>query len=197
MIGLLATLAASASLIAQSPANVYRPNLVPSSRLAKAPVAVGAGCTAAWVGGTVCAGASGAVFVVRNLEPWYAGLRKPSWSPPNNIFAPVWTTLYAMIGLASAIVFAGAPMSRAPKAFAVFAVQAVLNLLWAPIFFGMHRLRLGFFVSLALLASAAFTAVEFRAASGTLPALLLLPYLCWLAFATALNLSLWRKNPAA
>ena len=191
-VGILALLAASASsFTAPSPARVQRALV---SVRAKPPMAAGAGCTAAWVGGTVVAGASGAVFVVRNLEPWYAGLRKPVWAPPNKIFAPVWTTLYAQIGLASAIVFAGSPVSRAPTAFAVYAVQAVLNLLWAPIFFGMHRLRLGFFVSLALLASAALTALEFNAASGMLPALLLLPYLCWLAFATALNYSLWRKN---
>ena len=75
-------------------------------------MAVGAAATTAWVGGTVIAGASGAVFVVRNLEPWYASLAKPSWSPPNNVFAPVWTTLYALIGLSCARAL-GNPFSAA------------------------------------------------------------------------------------
>jgi len=159
------------------------------------PTMAGAAVTTAWISGSVVTGASGAVFVVKNLEPWYAGLKKPTWSPPNNIFAPVWSTLYAMIGLACARTL-GNP-TRAPRdALLIYAVQAVLNLSWAPIFFGAHRLRLGFFVSSALLASACAMTLAFGSATGALTAALLVPYLAWLVFATGLNLRLWQLNGA-
>jgi hypothetical protein len=91
--------------------------------------------TASWVGGTVVAGALPAVFVVQNLEPWYADLKKPSWSPPNNVFAPVWTTLYALIGLACSRAL-GNPMTATRALLTSYGIQAVLNLSWAPVFFG-------------------------------------------------------------
>lgn len=81
-----------------------------------------------------------------------------------------------------------------PRALLAWQVQSVLNLLWAPTFFGSHRLRLGFLVSSALLAAAAWMAMEFAAVAGALSAALLLPYLAWLSFATALNLRLWQLN---
>ena len=58
--------------------------------------------TAAWVAGSVLSGASGALIVLPNMEPWYGSLRKPRWGPPNSVFGPVWTMLYAMIGLSCA-----------------------------------------------------------------------------------------------
>ena len=141
-------------------------------------------------------GAAPAYFVVQNLEPWYASLKKPSWSPPNNIFAPVWTSLYALIGLACARAL-GAPGSAPRAALNAWAVQFVLNLSWAPLFFGAHRIRLAFFVSCALLASAISMTAAFAAVSSGLTPLLLVPYLAWLVFATGLNLSLWRLNGAS
>ena len=163
-----------------------------AARLPK--MAIGAACGATWIAGTVSVGALPAVFVVQNLEPWYASLKKPTWSPPNNIFAPVWSTLYALIGFSCARTL-GPRLAIAPQpALAVYIVQAVLNLSWAPIFFGAHRLRLAFFVSCTLLASAGVMAIEFAKASGMLSAGLLAPYLAWLTFATALNFRLWQLN---
>ena len=177
------------------PAAAARPafaNRVPAEQMS-----VSAGCGAAWIAGTVAVGAVPAVFVVQNLEPWYAGLKKPTWSPPNNIFAPVWSTLYALIGFSCARTLGNVFHGSAPQpALAVYLVQAVLNLSWAPTFFGAHRLRLGFFVSSALLASAAAMTVVFGRASGALSACLLAPYLAWLTFATGLNLRLWQLNGA-
>ena len=146
--------------------------------------------------GTVISGASGAVFVVKNLEPWYASLKKPTWSPPNNIFAPVWTTLYALIGYSCARTLGPALGAAPPAALKAFALQQVLNLAWAPTFFGAHRLRLGFFVSTALLGSAVWMAAEFGKVAGAFSVALLLPYVAWLLFATALNLRLWQFNGA-
>lgn len=152
--------------------------------------------TTAWVGSTVVTGALPAVFVVKNLEPWYASLKKPTWSPPNNIFAPVWSTLYALIGLSCSRAL-GNPAAAPRNLVMIWAVQAVLNLSWAPVFFGAHKLRLGFFVSTALLASACTMTSAFAAASSVANAALLLPYLAWLTFATALNARLWQLNGAA
>jgi benzodiazapine receptor len=152
------------------------------------------GTAVAWIMATQAAGASGAVFVVKNLDPWYASLSKPSWSPPDRVFAPVWVSLYTLIGLACARTL-GPSLAAAPqRALQAFALQEVFNLLWAPTFFGAHRLRLGFMVSCALLTSATWAAVEFGAAASALSAALLLPYIAWLTFATALNLRLWQLN---
>ena len=215
---LVGSLALSFAPALKSPL-VPRPVVAPR---APAPVS-SAGVAAAWIGGSVITGASGAVFVVvrarsrpiirltervfdgcplsislshsqRNLDPWYAGLAKPSWSPPDRVFAPVWTTLYALIGLSCARALGNPFATPARGALIAYATQAVLNLSWAPIFFGAHRLRLGFCVSSALLASAVHMTAVFSAVAGTATAALLLPYLAWLTFATGLNLRLWQLN---
>ena len=154
--------------------------------------------TPAWVIGTVGAGASGAVFVVKNLEPWYASLDKPSWSPPNNVFAPVWSTLYAMIGVASARAFGMSPLAATTRrAFDVYAIHAVLNLAWAPIFFGLHKLRLGFVVSVALFTFAIWTALEFMAISGGWTALLLPHCMAWRPCSTPTLAAQWPNEMRA
>lgn len=161
------------------------------------PKALAPAVAAPWIGGTVAAGALPAVFVVKNLDPWYASLDKPSWSPPDNIFAPVWSTLYALIGLSCALTLGSTPRAL-PKAFLAYFVNAVLNLSWAPVFFGLHRIRAGFVVSCGLLGTAFWTALEFYlAANAVLPAFLLVPYIAWLTFATALNAKLWQLNGAS
>ena len=150
-----------------------------------------------WIGGTVAAGALPAVFVVKNLNPWYKNLAKPTWSPPDKLFAPVWSTLYALIGLSCALVLGSNPRALA-KPFLAYVINATLNLCWAPVFFGLRRIRAGFFVSCGLLGTACWTALEFRkAANAALPALLLLPYVAWLTFATVLNAKLWQLNGAS
>ena len=118
---------------------------LPAARRAVAPACVSA-ASASWVVGTLAAGASGTVFVTRNLRPWYASLTKPTWSPPNSAFAPVWSTLYTLIGISCARTLGASPGS-APRALHAFSVQAVLNLAWAPLFFGAHRIRAAFFLS--------------------------------------------------
>ena len=195
---LLCTVSHTAAWVAPHKLPAVRPTFIAKrSAPESSRMAVSAACGAVWVTGTVAVGALPAVFVVQNLEPWYASLKKPLWSPPNNIFAPVWSTLYALIGFSCARTLGNVWLGRAPQpALAVYLVQAVLNLSWAPIFFGAHRLRLGFFVSTALLASAAAMAVVFGGAAGAFSAWLLAPYLGWLTFATALNLRLWQLNGA-
>jgi len=125
--------------------------------------------------------------------PWYAQLTKPSWTPPSSVFGPVWTVLYILMGLAAWLVWRKAGLAEARAAFVCFGIQLVLNALWSPLFFGMHRPGLAL-VDIALLwLVIVVTLVLFwhvRAWAGVL----LVPYLVWVSYATALNFSLWRLN---
>ncbi|CUA96920.1 TspO/MBR family protein [Pannonibacter indicus] len=121
---------------------------------------------------------------------WYAGLAKPSFTPPNWLFAPVWTVLYILIGIAGWRSFgagAGSPL------FWLWVLQMVLNFAWSPTVFTFHRLDAGLGIILALLASIlAFIATGWQ--RDRLAALLFVPYAAWAGFATALNLALVQLN---
>lgn len=125
---------------------------------------------------------------------WYEGLAKPSWRPPNWLFAPVWTVLYLMIAVAGWLVWRKAGLAGAWLPLAVYALQLVLNGAWSPLVFGLHRLDLGFADIVLVWLSVAATIVVFVPVS-TAAALLLLPYLAWATFAGALNFAVWRLNP--
>lgn len=121
---------------------------------------------------------------------WYARLNKPSFNPPNRLFAPVWLILYVLIATAGWIVWVRAPLSIAMVAWGV---QLLLNWLWSPVFFALHRPWLAVLVIAALDAAV----VVFLAAAWSIDpvaALLFVPYLAWIAFATLLNVSLARLN---
>lgn len=121
----------------------------------------------------------------------YAGYAQPSWAPPAWLFGPVWTGLYAMIALSGWLVWRRAGWVM--PAHGVYAAQLVLNMLWTPLFFGAGQLGMAFAEILLLLASIAATIVLFARIS-RLAALLLVPYLAWVAFASALNLAIWQLN---
>jgi benzodiazapine receptor len=121
----------------------------------------------------------------------YAGYAQPSWAPPAWLFGPVWTVLYAMIALSGWLVWRRAGWVM--PAHGVYAAQLVLNMLWTPLFFGAGQLGMAFAEILLLLASIAATIVLFARIS-RLAALLLVPYLAWVAFASALNLAIWQLN---
>jgi translocator protein len=122
---------------------------------------------------------------------WYAGLDKPAWNPPGWLFGPVWTVLYAAMGVSAWLVWRCGRDSR--SALAPFFVQLALNAAWTPVFFGMHEMGWAFAVILALWLAIAVTIAVFARHSRP-AALLLLPYLAWVTFAAALNFSLWRLN---
>jgi benzodiazapine receptor len=111
---------------------------------------------------------------------WYERLKKPSWRPPNRLFAPVWTVLYVMIAIAGWLVWREAGFAGAAT----------------PLFFGLHRPDLGFAGIVLLWLSIIATIVLFWPIHAG-AALLLLPYLAWVTFAAALNLAVWRLNPDA
>ena len=176
----------SSALASSAAASLTLPKLVVASTTSPT-------ITAAYIATSVALGASGAVFVVPNLTPWYQNLNKPKWSPPNKVFAPVWTTLYALIGFAAARAFGHHPL-RHGRALTVFSIHATANLAWAPVFFGLHRLRAGFFLSCLLLLLAVASSVEIGLLAGWGVGFLLVPYVAWLCYATGLNYRLWRLN---
>jgi translocator protein len=140
------------------------------------------------------AGFVGSVFTTPSIPGWYAGLVKPPFNPPNWLFAPVWTILYALMGLAAYLVFqkrAGHPEVR--KALAIFGVQLVLNMLWSIVFFGAHQILGAAVVIVLLWAMILETILAFSKISR--PAFrLLIPYFLWVSFATVLNISLYVLN---
>ena len=121
---------------------------------------------------------------------WYASLRKPSWNPPSWLFGPVWTLLYVMMATAAWLVWRRGDSQRA---LTFYVVQLALNAAWTPIFFGLKMPALAFAEILILLAAIVLTAREFSRNS-TVAALLLTPYIAWVAFASFLNFTLWRLN---
>ena len=136
-----------------------------------------------------CAGLIGSLFTRPSIAGWYAGLTKPSFSPPNWVFAPVWTVLYAMMGVAAYLVYEkGFKRPDVRKALAFFAVQLVVNVLWSIVFFGAHSLLGGVVVILPLWALILVTILRFSPLSKT-AGYLLVPYFLWVSFATALTIS--------
>jgi len=125
---------------------------------------------------------------------WYAALTKPAWNPPNWIFGPVWTALYAMMAVSAWLVWQGSEGAVRRRALGWYAVQLVLNAAWTPLLFGLHFLGVAFAEILLLWVAIAATIAAFRRVS-RVAAWLLVPYLAWVSFAAALNFTLWRLNP--
>ena len=126
---------------------------------------------------------------------WYERLAKPSWRPPNRLFAPVWTILYFAIAVSGWLIWRKAGFAGAALPLAIYALQLILNAAWTPIFFGLHRPDLGFLdIVLVWLSIIATIALFYPIHAGA--ALLLLPYFAWVTFAGALNFAIWRLNPS-
>ena len=127
---------------------------------------------------------------------WFAALEKPFFMPPGWAFGVVWPILYALMGLALAMILAEPSSDRRRNALILFFAQLALNFAWSPIFFAGHDMTLAKYVIFLMTAIAAAAAGQFlrlRKAAG----LLLVPYLAWLIFAAALNAAIENLNPAA
>ena len=143
-----------------------------------------------WVGLSLLAGVAGS----RGMPgTWYAELAKPTWNPPNWIFAPVWTFLYILMGVAAWIFWLRAGWERGRAALAVFVLQLVLNFTWSWIFFGAHRMGWAL-VEIVILWSAILLTILLFARKSVTAAALLVPYLLWVTFAAVLNAALWHLN---
>jgi len=139
------------------------------------------------------AGIVPSLLTAGDVATWYPTLAKPAFTPPSWLFGPVWTLLYLLMGVALYLVWRSDPGRPRRIALAIFGVQLVLNAAWTLVFFGAREILGGLVVIVALLAAilaamAAARRVDRRAA------LLLVPYLCWVGFATALNYEIWRLN---
>jgi translocator protein len=145
----------------------------------------------AWIAVPAVLGAL--VGVIASPDAWYAELAKPSWNPPSWVFGPVWTLLYIAMGVAAFLVWREVGWRAARVPLGLFGAQLLVNLAWSPIFFGLHQtgwalVHIIFLLTLIVTTIVAFWRVNRWAG------LLLLPYLAWVSFATALNAELWRLN---
>jgi tryptophan-rich sensory protein len=145
------------------------------------------------------AGWLGTLATTPNIATWYAALEKPSFTPPDGVFPVAWGILYLLMALAAWLVWrapyrdaAVAPAARW-RALAPFFVQLVLNVLWSFAFFGAHSPLLGLVVIVLLIAAICWTIARFWPISGA-SAVLLVPYLAWVCFATALNAAILALN---
>ncbi|OGM08312.1 TspO protein [Candidatus Woesebacteria bacterium RBG_13_36_22] len=140
------------------------------------------------------AGIIGSVFTFSSIPTWYASLNKPVFSPPNWIFGPVWTILYALMGISAYLIWEkGIKNKEAISALKLFIIQLILNSLWSILFFGLHSPALAFFEIIILWVFIVLTVIRFYRlvkAAGYL----LLPYLFWVTFASFLNLSIILLN---
>ena len=139
------------------------------------------------------AGGLGAFFTLSSVQSWYLTLNKPSWNPPSWLFGPVWTTLYVLMGIACYLIWKS-EHPRKKQVLTLYFLQLFLNFLWSPAFFGVQNPMLGMLVILPLWAAILACILLFRKINGW-AALLMIPYLLWVSFATVLNATIWYLNP--
>ena len=138
-----------------------------------------AGLSATWSGSAV--------------RTWYTTLARPWIAPPNWVFGPVWTLLYALMAIAVARVTQAAPSGVKSTAIALFVLQLALNFAWSWIFFRSHQIGWALAEIVILWIAILFTTLAFARLSST-AAWLMTPYLAWVSFATLLNAEFWRLN---
>ena len=124
---------------------------------------------------------------------WYRTLNKPAWNPPGWLFGPVWTCLYASMGVAAWLVWDRGGFRARRRELGWFMIQWLLNALWSPLFFGLHEPGWAFAEILLLWGAIAVTGHQFHRAH-PVAGLLFLPYLAWVSFAAVLNATLWHLN---
>jgi tryptophan-rich sensory protein len=140
------------------------------------------------------AGFIGSVFTTPQIPSWYAALSKPAFTPPGWVFAPVWTILYLMMGVALFLVWRKWGVAGSVSiALWAFGVQLVLNVLWSAFFFGLQSPVAGFVEILFLWIAIVVTILLFYRIS-RISAILLVPYLLWVSYAAVLTFSIWRMN---
>jgi len=132
--------------------------------------------------------------VVDAIQEWYVDLNKPFFTPPNELFSPVWTLLYIMMGVSVGIVWnRGFHHIWVKTALYHFLFQLLLNGLWSLVFFGLHSIVGGLLIILTLFILLLFTYKWFKVVDSR-AAYLLIPYIIWVAYATVLNIGIWNLN---
>lgn len=139
------------------------------------------------------AGGLGSLATAPEIDGWYRGITKPEWNPPDWVFAPVWTTLYLMMGIAAWLVWKPAGCRRVFVPLMWFVIQLALNVAWSWVFFGNHQIGWAAVEIVFLWMAILMTTVQFYRCSK--PAgLLMAPYLGWVTFAAILNVAIWQLN---
>jgi tryptophan-rich sensory protein len=139
------------------------------------------------------AGAAGSSFTA-GAQTWYRLLKTPSFTPPSWLFAPVWVLLYFLMGIAAFLVWErGLEKPEVRKSLAIFLMQLLLNAVWSPVFFGLKNIGLSVAVIVLLWLAVLWTIRNFLQVS-RVAGLILIPYLCWVSFAAALNIAILGLN---
>lgn len=140
------------------------------------------------------AGFFGSLFTRPAIPTWYTTLSKPTFTPPNWVFSPVWITLFVLMGISAFLVWnKGLDYKGVKKALTIFIIQLILNTFWSLAFFGLKSPLFGFLVIIILWVAILFTISNFFKVTKT-AGILLIPYILWVSFAAALNFSIWRLN---
>lgn len=127
-------------------------------------------------------------------QTFYDKLNKPSFQPPQWLFKPMWIILYILMSISLFIVSNQTPSALKPAAISLFLIQLMLNLSWMPMYFVHHKIKSALFICITLTLTVVFMITVFAKIS-TLAAILLIPYLLWLIFASILNAALVKLNP--
>ena len=141
-------------------------------------------------------GALGASVVATSVDTWYAELAKPPFTPPDRAFGPVWTALYVLMAIAAWRVWRAADRDTRRGPLTLFALQLALTLGWTVVFFGLQKIGAALATIVVLDVGVVVTTLAFRPIDRW-AGLLMTPYLAWVAFATVLNIAIWRLNPTA
>lgn len=138
-------------------------------------------------------GAISGIATASNINSWYIHLNKPSFNPPNYLFGPVWTTLYTLMGISFFMVLQKTETPQRTAAIRIFWIQLALNFAWSFLFFQFHLLGLAFIEILMMWTCIILMIKNFYSINKT-AAILQVPYLLWVSFASLLNASLWYLN---
>lgn len=149
---------------------------------------------AGWIAGSFVTAAIGALATAR-AAAFYDQLTQPAWAPPAWLFGPVWTVLYTLMGLAAWLVWRKHGFRDAAMALTLFVAQLCANALWSWLFFAWQQ-GAGALVEIVVLWLLIAATIGAFWRLDRMAAILLVPYLAWVTFATALNYALWRLNPA-
>jgi len=128
-----------------------------------------------------------------SITDWYITLNKPSFNPPNYLFAPVWTTLYTLMGISLFLVWKSPKSRDRNNALLIFALQLTLNFVWSFLFFKFNLLGVAL-VEIVLLWTSILMMIIFVRRISKLAAFIQVPYLLWVSFATILNTAIWLLN---
>ncbi|HEY1020075.1 MAG TPA: TspO/MBR family protein [Sediminibacterium sp.] len=143
---------------------------------------------------TVGIGSLGGIFTISEIPGWYAGLQKPSFNPPNWLFGPVWSMLYLLMGISFYLIWKQPVSTVRNVGLTLFVIQFILNFFWSIIFFNQHLIAAAFLEMVFMWIFILLTIIWFAKLSPT-AAWLLVPYLCWVSFATVLTAAIWKLNP--